>query len=92
MASDGHGAEDVPANSFRHVDEHGLDIHAARGRLIGFWCLSCGYARRTEDGRTGSAAVCAGSKARTGKQHAPTPMQPLFIYCTTEAPSRRGVH
>jgi len=27
-----------------------------------------------------SAPVCAGSTARTGQQHAPTPMQPLFLH------------
>jgi hypothetical protein len=48
MAVNGLGAEDLPANSSRHVDEQGLDIHAAGGRLIGFYCPSCGYAPRAD--------------------------------------------
>jgi hypothetical protein len=78
MAVNGLGAEDLPANSSRHVDEQGLDIHAAGGRLIGFYCPSCGYAPRADGGRPGSAPVCAGSKARTGQQHEPARMKVLI--------------
>ena len=46
--------------------------------LIGFHCLVCGYLRPAETSRP-PAPVCAGSKARTGKQHEPTPMQGLVL-------------
>jgi hypothetical protein len=58
MAVDGHGAEDLPANSSRYVDEQGLDIHAAGGRLIAFYCPSFGYARRAEAPTGFRAGVC----------------------------------
>ncbi len=52
---------------------------AAGGRLIGFYCLVCGYLRRAENRRPSSAPMCAGSKARTGKQHEPARMETLFL-------------
>jgi hypothetical protein len=52
---------------------------AAGGRLIGFYCLVCGYLRRAENRRPSSAPMCAGSKARTGTQHEPARMEPLFL-------------
>jgi hypothetical protein len=48
--------------------------------LIGFHCLVCGLARPAEAGRPVPAPLCAGSRARTGKQHAPTPMQALVLH------------
>jgi hypothetical protein len=47
--------------------------------LIGFHCLVCGFARPAKDSRPVPAPLCAGSKARTGKQHEPTRMHALFI-------------
>jgi hypothetical protein len=46
--------------------------------IIGFHCLVCGYLRPAEASRPVAAPLCAGSKARPGKQHAPTPMQALL--------------
>jgi hypothetical protein len=47
--------------------------------IIGFHCLVCGYLRPAEASRPVAAPLCAGSKARTGKPHAPTPMQALLL-------------
>jgi hypothetical protein len=47
--------------------------------LIGFHCLVCGYLRPAEASRSMPAPLCAGSKTRTGRQHAPTPMQALVL-------------
>jgi hypothetical protein len=47
--------------------------------LIGFHCLVCGFTLRAEARRPVPAPLCAGSRARTGKQHAPTPMQALVL-------------
>ncbi len=52
---------------------------AARGRLIGFYCPVCGYLLRAENRQPSSAPMCAGSKARTGKQHEPARMETLFL-------------
>jgi hypothetical protein len=48
--------------------------------LIGFHCPVCGFARPAEASRPLPAPLCAGSKARTSTQHAPTPMQPLVLH------------
>ena len=48
--------------------------------LIGFHCPGCGYLRPAEADRPVPAPLCAGSKARTGKQHEPTPMQALVLH------------
>jgi hypothetical protein len=40
----------------------------------------CGFARPAEASRPLPAPLCAGSKARTSTQHAPTPMQPLVLH------------
>ena len=53
---------------------------AAGGRLIGFYCPVCGYLLRGENHQPSPAPMCAGSKARTGKQHESTPMPPLFLH------------
>ena len=47
--------------------------------LIGFHCLVCGYLRPAEGRLQVSAPMCASSKARTGRQHEPTPMKALFL-------------
>jgi len=48
-------------------------------RPIGFHCPVCGYLRPAEEPLPVATPLCAGSKARTGRQHAPTPMQPLLL-------------
>jgi hypothetical protein len=53
---------------------------AAGVQLIGFHCLVCGYLIPADEGRPRSAPMCAGSKARTGKQHEPAQMEPLFLH------------
>jgi hypothetical protein len=47
--------------------------------LIGFHCLVCGFTLRAEGSRPVPAPLCAGSRAGTGKQHEPTPMQALVL-------------
>ena len=53
---------------------------ATGAQLIGFHCLVCGYVLRAENRQPSPAPMCAGSKARTGKQHESTLMQPLFLH------------
>jgi hypothetical protein len=53
---------------------------AAGVQLIGFHCLVCGYLLRAHEGQPVATPMCAGSKARTGRQHEPARMQPLFLY------------
>ncbi len=53
---------------------------AAGVQLIGFHCLVCGYVLRAANRHPSPAPMCAGSKARTGKQHESTLMQPLFLH------------
>ena len=48
-------------------------------QLIGFHCLVCGYVLRAANRHPSPAPMCAGSKARTGRQHEPTPMQGLVL-------------
>jgi hypothetical protein len=43
---------------------------AADAKLIGFYCPVCGYL-------PDPVPICAGSKARTGKEHEPTRMKTL---------------
>jgi hypothetical protein len=52
---------------------------AAGVQLIGFHCLVCGYLLRVAEGRPVATPTCAGSKARTGKQHEPARMRPIFL-------------
>ena len=52
---------------------------AAGGRLIGFYCLVCGYLRRAKNHQPSPTPMCASSKARTGTQHQPARMEPLFL-------------
>jgi hypothetical protein len=47
--------------------------------LIGFSCPACGYLLPARARPPGPAPRCAGSTARTGKQHGPTPMQALCM-------------
>ena len=49
-------------------------------QLIGFHCLVCGYVLRAANRHPSPAPMCAGSTARTGKQHESTLMQPLFLH------------
>ncbi len=48
-------------------------------QLIGFHCLVCGSLIRANEGQPVATPMCAGSKARTGRQHEPARMQPLFL-------------
>ena len=54
-------------------------VEEQRPTLIGFHCLMCGFTRRAEESRPVPAPICAGSRARIGKRHAPTPMQALCL-------------
>ncbi len=47
---------------------------------IGFHCLVCGSLIRANEGQPVATPMCAGSKARTGRQHEPARMQPLFLH------------
>jgi hypothetical protein len=49
-------------------------------QLIGFHCLVCGSLIRASEGQPVATPMCAGSKARTGRQHEPARMQPLFLH------------
>ncbi len=53
---------------------------AAGVQLIGFHCLMCGYVIRANEGQPVVTPMCAGSKARTSRQHEPARMQPLFLH------------
>ena len=50
---------------------------SAGGEVIGFHCPVCGYLLAAQDRQLAAAPTCAGSKARTGKQHEPTQMKHL---------------
>jgi len=82
MDLDGRDAEDLhrqfPGTSARILSTSTPPV--AGGRLIGFHCIVCGYLRRAENRQPSSAPMCAGSKARTGKQHEPARMEPLFLH------------
>ena len=52
---------------------------AVGAQLIGFYCLVCGHLLRAEHRQPIPAPMCAGSKARTGKQHEPARMELLFL-------------
>jgi hypothetical protein len=52
---------------------------AVGAQLIGFYCPVCGYLLRGENHQPSPAPMCAGSKARTGKQHEPARMKALFL-------------
>ena len=51
----------------------------AGGRLIGFWCSRCGSLVPAEKRQPEAAPTCAGSQARTGREHEPARMQALLI-------------
>jgi hypothetical protein len=52
---------------------------AADAKLIGFYCPVCGYLRSAEGYLPDPVPICAGSKARTGRQHEPTRMEALLL-------------
>ena len=56
------------------------------GRLIGFSCLVCGHLLRAGSHRSSAVPMCAGSKARTGKQHELARMEPLVLDCDDSGP------
>ncbi len=65
------------------VDRHDAEDPSrppAGGALIAFYCPVCGSLRPAQDRQPASAPTCAGSQARTGEQHEPTPMQPLLLH------------
>jgi hypothetical protein len=87
----GRGRGDPPAPHRRgdpgpRTGEPAARVGEQRPPLLGFHCLVCGFTRRAEESRPVSAPICAGwrarigSKVRTSTQHAPTPMEPLFIH------------
>ena len=83
VAPDSDNAEDLPQPSGPGTSASILSTStppAAGPQLIGFHCPVCGYLRPAETSRPVPAPLCAGSKARTGKQHEPTPMQALFLH------------
>jgi hypothetical protein len=47
--------------------------------LIAFHCPECGYLLPAQARRPGPAPRCAGSRARTSRQHEPIPMQTLSL-------------
>jgi len=59
--------------------EPAVRVGEQRPTLLGFHCLVCGFTLRAEGGRPVPAPLCAGSRARTGKQHEPTLMQALVL-------------
>jgi hypothetical protein len=71
VAPDSDNAEDLPQPS-------GPGTSAADGKLVGFSCPVCGYLRPAETRQPAPAPLCAGSKARTGRRHEPTPMVALL--------------
>jgi hypothetical protein len=54
-------------------------LPAAEAQLIGFYCPVCGYLRSAEGCLPDPVPICAGSTARTGKQHEPAQAEALFI-------------
>jgi hypothetical protein len=82
MAVDRYAAEDRspldPGTSAHMMPA--CTVPAAGVQLIGFHCLVCGYVLHAENRHPSPAPMCAGSKARTGKQHESTLMQPLFLH------------
>ena len=83
MASDSDNAEDLPWQLVSGTSAIILAMStptASSAQLIGFHCLACGYPLRAENRHPSPAPMCAGSKARTGKQHESTLMQPLFLH------------
>ena len=83
MASDSDNAEDRPRQLASGTSASILSTStptASSAQLIGFHCLACGYLLRAENRHPSPAPMCAGSKARTGKQHEPARMEPLFLH------------
>ena len=83
VAPDSDNAEDLPQPSGPSPSASILSTStppAAGGQLVGFHCLVCGSLLRGENHQPSPAPMCAGSKARTGKQHESTLMQPLFLH------------
>ncbi len=68
VAVDRHDAQDPSRQS--------ASGEVSGGALIGFHCPVCGYLT-AQDRQPASAPTCAGSKARTGKEHEPTQMRTL---------------
>ncbi len=81
MAVDRYVAEDrSPVSPGTSADTMPACTASAAGvQLIGFHCLVCGSLIRANEGQPVATPMCAGSKARTGRQHEPARMQPLFL-------------
>ena len=83
VAPDSDNAEDLPRQLASATSASILSTStpmASSAQLVGFHCLACGYLLRAENRHPSPAPMCAGSKARTGKQHESTLMQPLFLH------------
>ena len=83
MDLDGYDAEDPPRQIVPGTSASTASMStppAADAQLIGFYCPVCGYLRSAEGCLPEPVPMCAGSKARTGKQHESTLMQPLFLH------------
>ena len=52
---------------------------AAEAKLIGFYCPVCGYLRSAEGCLPDPVPICAGSTARTGRQHDPARREALLL-------------
>jgi hypothetical protein len=78
MAEDRHAPEDR-SRLGPSTSAHTRPAYAAGVQLIGFHCLACGSLIRANEGQPFATPMCAGSKARTGRQHVPARMQPLFL-------------
>jgi hypothetical protein len=79
---DGYDAEDPPRQILSGTSASTASKStppAAEAQLIGFYCPVCGYLRSAEGCLPDPVPICAGSKARIGKQHEPAQAEALFI-------------
>jgi hypothetical protein len=83
MDLEGYDAEDphrqIPSGRSTSTDSMSTPL-AADAKLIGFYCPVCGYLRSAEGYLPDPVPICAGSKARTGKEHEQARMQPLHLH------------
>ena len=80
MAEDRYAPEDRPRlGPSTSVQMPAYTPLATGVQLIGFHCLVCGSLIRANEDQPVATPTCAGSKARTGRQHEPARMQPLFL-------------
>ncbi len=82
MDLDGYDAEDLHRRIVSGTSASTASMStppAADAKLIGFYCPVCGYLRSAGGHLPDPVPICAGSKARTGKQHEPVRMEPVFL-------------